>query len=218
MSEKTLGQIGYEALQDAAHHGDPTAWTHPAVDWVRPAWETAMQAVAAHVASPDADGSGGAAEITRLRDDVHVDWHMTPAEWDELRGVLIRNTGYEYIGRLEAAGALKRPLSSRGRTAIEPKPAPELAQVLSSPAELARWVEASHGDHPEWVDELRALLPATEQPAPELAAAMAETREVRNVLARALGLFGPPDHRHMRHASVTAATIRRYCDEGGVKQ
>lgn len=33
------------------------------------------------------------------------------------------------------------------------------AQALSSPAELARWVEVNHGDHPEWVDELRALLP-----------------------------------------------------------
>jgi hypothetical protein len=64
----------------------------------------------------------------------------------------------------------------------QPQPAPELAQVLSSPAELARWVEASHGDHPEWVDELRALLPATERPAAELAAAMAETARFRNWL------------------------------------
>jgi hypothetical protein len=35
----------------------------------------------------------------------------------------------------------------------------EALQALSSPAELARWVEACHGDHPEWVDELRSLLP-----------------------------------------------------------
>jgi len=32
-------------------------------------------------------------------------------------------------------------------------------QVLSSPSELARWVETNHGDHIEWVDELRELLP-----------------------------------------------------------
>lgn len=38
--------------------------------------------------------------------DVHVDWHMTPDEWEELRGILLRNTGYEYIGRLEAEGKL----------------------------------------------------------------------------------------------------------------
>lgn len=51
MSEKTLGQIGYEALHAAAHDDDTTAWTHPAVAWARPAWETAMQAVAAHATS-----------------------------------------------------------------------------------------------------------------------------------------------------------------------
>lgn len=50
----------------------------------------------------------------------------------------------------------------------EPQAAPELAETLSSPAELARWVEANHGDHPEWVSELRALLPISEQPTPEL--------------------------------------------------
>jgi hypothetical protein len=33
------------------------------------------------------------------------------------------------------------------------------AQALSSPAELARWVEVHHGDHREWVGELRSLLP-----------------------------------------------------------
>jgi len=40
----------------------------------------------------------------------------------------------------------------------------ELAEVLSSPAELARWVEINHGDHPQWVAELRTLLPADSEP------------------------------------------------------
>lgn len=38
--------------------------------------------------------------------DIHVDWHMTPDEWEELRGILLRNNGFEYIGRLEAEGLL----------------------------------------------------------------------------------------------------------------
>jgi len=67
--------------------------------------------------------------------DIHVNWHMTPGEWDELRGVLLRNTGYEYIGKLEAAGALGTALAAPHR---EPKPAPELAAAM---AETRRYRE-----------------------------------------------------------------------------
>jgi NTP pyrophosphatase (non-canonical NTP hydrolase) len=42
---------------------------------------------------------------------------------------------------------------------------PITPEALSSPAELARWVETHHGDHPEWVDELRSLLPRAPGPA-----------------------------------------------------
>jgi hypothetical protein len=38
--------------------------------------------------------------------DVHVDWHMTPAEWAELREALLRNPDGPYIARLIAEGKL----------------------------------------------------------------------------------------------------------------
>jgi hypothetical protein len=41
-----------------------------------------------------------------------------------------------------------------------------MEQSLSSPAALARWVEVHHGDHPEWVDELRGLLPSAWRASP----------------------------------------------------
>jgi hypothetical protein len=41
----------------------------------------------------------------------------------------------------------------------EGSPASDALQALSSPAELARWAEVHHGDHPEWIEELRRLLP-----------------------------------------------------------
>lgn len=44
--------------------------------------------------APQADGSP----------DVHVDWHMTPAEWAELREALLRNPDGPYIARLIAEG------------------------------------------------------------------------------------------------------------------
>ncbi len=55
-----------------------------------------------------------------------------------------------------------------------------VSQALSSPAELARWVEVHHGDHPEWADELRALLPVSPSrwdPVPHLAALIDGLRE-----------------------------------------
>jgi hypothetical protein len=51
----------------------------------------------------------------------------------------------------------------------------------------------------------------------ELAAAMAETRRVRDVACKLIDLFSAPDGRRMRHASVTAATIERYAAEAGVR-
>lgn len=44
--------------------------------------------------------------------DVHVDWHMTPGEWQELRQVLLRHTETTsgthscYIVQLQAEGKL----------------------------------------------------------------------------------------------------------------
>ena len=51
----------------------------------------------------------------------------------------------------------------------------------------------------------------------ELAAAMAETRKMRDVACKLLDLFSAPDDRRMRHASVTAATLERYAAEAGVR-
>lgn len=41
-----------------------------------------------------------------IEDDVHVDWHMTPDEWTQLRGVLLENTEVPYIRELASAGKL----------------------------------------------------------------------------------------------------------------
>jgi hypothetical protein len=51
----------------------------------------------------------------------------------------------------------------------------------------------------------------------ELTAAKAETQRMRDVVCKLLDLFGKPDERRMRHASVTAATLERYAAEAGVK-
>lgn len=54
---------------------------------------------------PFADLIGGAPESDDSPD-VHVDWHMTPAEWAELREALLRNPDGPYVGRLIAEGKL----------------------------------------------------------------------------------------------------------------
>lgn len=53
---------------------------------------------------------------------------------------------------------------------------------------------------------------------PELAAAMAETRTVRRVLARMFSLFTSPDGRGIQHADVTRKTLERYAAEAGMPQ
>jgi len=57
----------------------------------------------------------------------------------------------------------------------------------------------------------------TPRPAPELAAAMAETRKMRDVVCKLLDLYGAPDDRLMQHSSVTRATLQRYAAEAGVR-
>lgn len=52
---------------------------------------------------------------------------------------------------------------------------------------------------------------------PELAAAMTETRKLRDILANVLGSFGEPDHRRMRRAAVTDATVKRWHAEAGLR-
>lgn len=61
-----------------------------------------------------------------------------------------------------------------------------------------------------------AAIARLNQPA-ELAAAMAETRKVRDVACKLLGLFGDADSRRMRHADVTMATLDRYAAEAGIR-
>lgn len=51
---------------------------------------------------------------------------------------------------------------------------------------------------------------------PELAAAMAETRTVKRVLARMFSLFTSPDARGIQHADVTRKTLERYAAEAGI--
>jgi len=70
----------------------------------------------------------------------------------------------------------------------------EFEQALSSPAELARWVEVHHGDHPEWVEELRRLLPVP--------AGREPTRDFE--LQVSVRVYGPGD------AEAAAEALRRY--------
>jgi hypothetical protein len=113
--------------------------------------------------------------VTRVR--------LTGFDLHRLRGLLLDQGGglevlYERAGRLQAEAA---PLS-QFRDLVDAAHAAgyqlcaedhradartfcdilESGQVLSSPAELARWVEVHHGDHPEWVSQLRSLLPAAD--------------------------------------------------------
>jgi hypothetical protein len=46
--------------------------------------------------------------------DVHVDWHMTPQEWDQLNAVLWRSRHVPYIARLVAEGKVPEPQSNLG--------------------------------------------------------------------------------------------------------
>jgi len=158
--------------------------------------------------------------------DVHVDWHMTLAEWDELRGVLLRNTGYEYIGRLEAAGALKRPLSSRDGTAAQPQPAPGDVGYLGSDALARRYGEALQrivdADPSDAVDKLaRNALGLTRvprpkpQPARELAAAMAETRHYRELVNDILRTFKAAHHGDSYRSDVGKRTFAKWREAAG---
>jgi hypothetical protein len=39
-------------------------------------------------------------------DDIHVDWHMTPDEWQELKSVLLQHKDVTYIKALIDAGKI----------------------------------------------------------------------------------------------------------------
>lgn len=43
-----------------------------------------------------------------------------------------------------------------------------------------------------------------------------ESRARRDLLCRVIDAFGAPDDRRMRHASVTDATVKRWCAEAGI--
>jgi hypothetical protein len=73
------------------------------------------------------------------------------------------------------------------------------------------------GPHPPRRRLPLARCPVTGCPAPELSAAMAETRKMRDIVCKLLDLFSAPDDRLVRHAHVTAATLSRYAAEAGVK-
>jgi len=112
--------------------------------------------------------------------DIHVDWHMTPAEWDELRGILLRNTGYEYIGKLEAAGALGTALVHPHR---EPQPAPELVSATQE-RHPGREVNLLADDEPQPGPSRAELETAM---AVELAKLAAERNQYRIALERISG-------------------------------
>lgn len=47
--------------------------------------------------------------------EVHVDWRMTPSEWEQLRTALLRSTDLPYIKALADAGTLRgHPGSAQG--------------------------------------------------------------------------------------------------------
>jgi hypothetical protein len=84
--------------------------------------------------------------------------------------------------------------------------AAEAGQALSSPAELARWVEIHHGDHPEWVAELRALLPREEgRPMP---ASHGRAQAVLDDYLRRTGLSRPADAAQQYQVSL----LRQWAD------
>jgi hypothetical protein len=51
-------------------------------------------------------GDAPAAVVADDAPDVHVDWHMTPAEWKQLREALLSRKGMPYINRLWNEGKL----------------------------------------------------------------------------------------------------------------
>jgi len=95
-------------------------------------------------------------------------------------------------------------------------------------AEFDRWFEAQgywrtgvEYDHEDMGDAfaagMRAARGTSAGPRPAPAAAMGETRRMRDVVCKLLDLFGPPDDRFMQHADVTRATLQRYAAEAGVR-
>lgn len=64
--------------------------------------------VAGHVVSHLRSAKDPMREGPLVADDVHVDWHMTPDEWTELRGVILNALPYsKYIQRLHREGKLR---------------------------------------------------------------------------------------------------------------
>lgn len=102
----------------------------------------------------------------------------------------------------------------------EPWRAAWMAFVDASGFEPSAVRDLASGDDldPEWKTAWEAAAKAaidTGAPA-ELRAAMAETHRMRAIVSNLLNLFGAPDGRRMRHASVTARTIDRYAGQAGV--
>lgn len=105
--------------------------------------------------------------------DVHVDWHMTPDEWGQLSGVLASHGGVPYIAQLIADG--------------------KLPADAAPPAIVHFYGELSEADVAELREEFSKAVRTGRprlltEPVSELAAAMAETREVRAVAAEVLDM------------------------------
>lgn len=64
--------------------------------------------VAGHVASHLRAAKDPMREGPLIGDDVHVDWHMTPDEWTEMRGALLNALPYSpYVQQLHREGKLR---------------------------------------------------------------------------------------------------------------
>lgn len=72
--------------------------------------------------------------------EVHLDWRMTPAEWDELRGALALRQDRPYIARLAAEGKL-------GEAAEEP------AEPPLPPGRYGRVELPGYRQHTGWITE-----------------------------------------------------------------
>lgn len=185
----TLGQIAYEAFQNTRHPVNRTAWTHPAVADVRPAWETTGAAAgAAAIARLNTPRELAAAmtENVRLRKELHEAEPAEPSALGLKHAVTsnrlghalaalreIAEPGSDEFPRDTARNALDDDAAIRDGVALtrEPQAAPELAAAVYR---LACGCPISNGKNPlgNWTCVVHGpttmIGESAAQPAPEL--------------------------------------------------
>jgi hypothetical protein len=103
---KVPAEISPAVLTAAARHAEKELWRAP---WMVGAWPERVRGLAFEVADAAIRAAAAAALPENDGPEVHVDWRMTPAEWDGLRAVLnghMPASASLYVRRLQAEGKL----------------------------------------------------------------------------------------------------------------